>query len=92
MSIRIEQVMDCKRCIPTIATWQHEEFGYLTPQTTLEQRVARLESATHRERLPISLVALSEDDGTPVGTANILATTLIHKHLSTWLSSVFVAP
>jgi N-acetylglutamate synthase-like GNAT family acetyltransferase len=59
---------------------------------TVEQRVERLSSANDRERLPISLVAISQDRNTLVGTANILATILTHKHLSPWLSSVFVPP
>ncbi|WP_168195693.1 GNAT family N-acetyltransferase [Bradyrhizobium sp. NAS80.1] len=92
MNIRIEHLTDYKSCIQTIATWQRDEFGYLTPEVTLEQRIARLANANDRERLPISLLALSEDGNTIVGTANVLATTLTHKHLSPWLSSVFVPP
>jgi predicted GNAT family acetyltransferase len=35
---------------------------------------------------------MSQDRNTLVGTANVLATTLTHKHLSPWLSSVIVPP
>lgn len=89
-NIQIEHLM--KHYVPTIATWQQEEFGHLRPDGTVEQRVERLSSASHRERLPISLVAISQDRNTLLGTANVLATTLTHEHLSPWLSSVFVPP
>lgn len=92
MQIRIEHLMDWKQCIPTVAAWQQEEFGYLNPTGTAEQRAERLGMASDRGRLPISLVALSEDRNELVGSANLLATTLTHKHLSPWLSSVVVPP
>jgi GNAT superfamily N-acetyltransferase len=38
------------------------------------------------------LVALSEDQSSLAETANVLATTLTHKHLSPWLSAMFVPP
>jgi predicted N-acetyltransferase YhbS len=91
MSIRIAHLMDYKHHIPDIAARQQEEFGYLNPDGTMEQRIERLSGANDRERLPISLVALSEDQSSLVGTANVLATTLTHKHLSPWLSAMFVA-
>lgn len=89
-SVRIEHLMECKQFIPTIAAWQQEEFGYLNPNGTVEERVARLSKANDRQQLPISLVAISPDRNALVGSANVLATTLTHKHLTPWLSSVFV--
>jgi N-acetylglutamate synthase-like GNAT family acetyltransferase len=90
MQIRIEHLMDCRTCIPTVAAWQQQEFGYLTPAGTIEQRIERLSAATDRQRLPISLVALSHEQGQLLGSANLVTTTLTHKHLSPWLSSVVV--
>ena len=58
--------------------------------STVAQRVERLKSASDRDRLPISLVAISAGQDSLVGSANIVATTLTHQHLSPWLSSVFV--
>ncbi len=92
MQIRIEHLMDWKQCIPTVAAWQQEEFGYLNPTGTAEQRAGRLSAASDRGRLPISLVALAEDRNDLVGSANLVATTLTHKNLSPWLSSVVVPP
>jgi predicted GNAT family acetyltransferase len=90
MDIRIEHLLDHKHYIATIAAWQQAEFGYLSPQGTVGQRVKRLSSASNQDQLPISLVAISGDQDGLAGSANIMATTLTHKHLSPWLSSVFV--
>jgi predicted N-acetyltransferase YhbS len=92
MSIDIHHLLDHTHYIPTVAAWQQAEFGYLSPGGTVEQRVERLRSASDRARLPIALVAISSHDGALVGSAAIAATTLIHKHLTPWLSSVFVPP
>ena len=59
MSIAIHHLLDHKQHIPTVAAWQHAEFGYLSPNGTVEQRVDRLSGANDKARLPISLVALS---------------------------------
>ena len=77
-------------CIPTVAAWQQQEFGYLTPTGTVEQRIERLNAARDRDSLPIALAAFAGDDDGLVGSANIVASTLTHKHLSPWLSSVVV--
>ena len=90
MRVRIAHLMECTSCIPTIAAWQQQEFGYLAPAGTVEQRIARLSAAHDRDSLPISLVAFAEGGDHPVGSANVLASTLTHKHLSPWLSSVVV--
>jgi predicted N-acetyltransferase YhbS len=92
MNIEIHHLLDYKHYIPTVAAWQQAEFGYLSPNGTVEQRAERLRGASDKARLPISLVAISNDEGGLVGSANIAATTLTHKHLTPWLSSVFVPP
>ena len=81
--------MDFGSCIPTVAGWQQQEFGYLSPAGTVEQRMERLSIARDRASLPISLVAFTEDQDL-VGSASVTAATLTHKHLSPWLSSVVV--
>jgi predicted N-acetyltransferase YhbS len=90
MTIEIHHLLDHAHFIPTVAAWQQAEFGYLSPGSTVEQRAERLRSARDKARLPIALVAMS--DGGLVGSAAISATTLTHKHLTPWLSSVFVPP
>lgn len=92
MRIEIHHLLDHRHHIPTIAAWQQAEFGYLSPNGTVEQRAEQLIGASDKARLPICLLALSVDEGDLVGSANIAATTLTHKHLTPWLSSVFVPP
>src|SRR5215472_9925680 len=92
MTIDIHHLLDHKHHLPTVAAWQHAEFGYLNPGGSVAQRAERLRSASDKTRLPIVLLAISGDDGRLVGSAAIAATTLIHKHLTPWLSSVFVPP
>lgn len=75
--------------IPVVAMWQQSEFGYLAPSVTMEQRVARLQQSLQKGALPVALLAMSSDDQL-VGVASILASTLTHKHLTPWLSAVFV--
>lgn len=77
--------------LPTVAAWQYAQFGYLTPTATLRDRADRLHQSLQKEALPIAFVALSEQ-GTIVGSAGILPTTITHKHLTPWLSSVYVPP
>ena len=90
MAIRIEYLADHEIHLPQVAQWQHAQFGYLNPAGTLEQRAGKLRDALHRDRVPMALIATSEDR--LVGSASILAATLTHPHLTPWLSSVFVPP
>jgi len=87
--MRIEFLADNECQLSKIAGWQHAQFGYLNPSVTLEQRTNRLRESLQRDRLPMALVAISEQ-GELVGSASILKTTLTHAHLTPWLSSVFV--
>jgi N-acetylglutamate synthase-like GNAT family acetyltransferase len=75
--------------LPLIAEWQLAEFGYLNPADTLEGRMTRLGNALQTSALPMAFVARSEE-GELLGAASILASTVTYKHLSPWLSSVFV--
>jgi GNAT superfamily N-acetyltransferase len=89
--MKIDYLFHWPEHLPEIARSQHEQFGYLNPLATLQQRQDRLGEATDAQRLPIALVALS-DGNVLQGSATILSTTLTHKHLTPWLSSVFVPP
>jgi predicted N-acetyltransferase YhbS len=85
----IDHLAHHERYLPLIAEWQLAEFGYLNPVDTFEGRTARLRGALQADGLPLALVAVSED-GQLVGSASVLASTVTHRHLSPWLSSVFV--
>jgi predicted N-acetyltransferase YhbS len=89
MSVRIEYLADHGDHLDQVAQWQYAQFGYLNPAGTLEHRRDRLRESLQRNQLPMALVALS-DDGQLIGSASVLPTTLTHKHLTPWLSSVYV--
>lgn len=87
--MKIEYLADNESHLPTLAAWQQVQFGYLNPSVTLEQRTQRLRQSLQKGQLPITFVAVSED-GTLLGSASILPSTITHKHLAPWLSAVFV--
>ena len=87
--MKIEFLVDHPAQVPTLAAWQQEAFGYLNPSITLDERTERLRLSLQKEGLPMTFIALS-DDGTPLGSASIFATTITHKHLTPWLSAVYV--
>jgi predicted N-acetyltransferase YhbS len=87
--MKVEYLADHPSHLPTVAAWQHAQFGYLTPNATLEDRTERLRRSLQTDALPMAFVALS-GSGTLLGSAGILPTTITHKHLTPWLSSVYV--
>jgi N-acetylglutamate synthase-like GNAT family acetyltransferase len=91
LEFTISYLADHAGFLPGIAAWQHAQFGYLNPVVTIEQRADRLRESLRGDRLPMSLIAIDRDTQL-LGSASILATTLTHKHLTPWLSSVFVPP
>ena len=89
MPFEIDYLARHEQHLPLIAEWQLAEFGYLNPADTLEARKTRLKSALQTSALPLAFVARSEE-GELLGAASILASTVTHKHLTPWLSSVYV--
>lgn len=78
MRFEIDYLAQHERFVPTVAQWQHAEFGYLNPADTLESRTGRLRNALQTELLPLAFIAVS--DGELVGSAGILASTVTHRH------------
>ena len=89
MPFEIDYLARHEHDLPLIAEWQMAEFGYLNPADTLESQATRLRGAMQTAALPLAFVARSEE-GELLGAASILASTLTHKHLTPWLSSVCV--
>ena len=87
--MNIEYLADHPSHLLTVAAWQHAEFGYLTPNATLEDRIARLRRSAQKDALPMAFIVLS-GSGALLGSAGILPTTITHQHLTPWLSSVYV--
>jgi predicted N-acetyltransferase YhbS len=87
--MKIEYLADHPAHVPTVAAWQQAQFGYLTPDATLEDRTEKLRRSLQKDALPMAFIALSGSE-TPIGSASVLPATITHKHLTPWLSSVYV--
>lgn len=87
----IEYLADHLEFLPTLARWQHGEWGHLRPGDTLEARMARLREQTGRGHIPQTVVALA--DGNVLGSASLVRHDMDTRlELTPWLGGVFVAP
>jgi predicted N-acetyltransferase YhbS len=89
VEVKVEYLADHPAHVPTVAAWQQAQFGYLAPATTLEDRTERLHRSLQKDALPTAFIALS-GSGALLGSAGILPATITHRHLTPWLSSVYV--
>jgi predicted N-acetyltransferase YhbS len=75
--------------IPTLARWHHEQWSYLNPQRTLEERAERLQLHVDGRQMPTTIVAI--EDGLLLGSASLIENDLpTRTDLSPWLASVYV--
>ena len=90
MEIKIDNLANHTHFISTLARWFHEQWGHLQPETTLEQRIAKLnERCEKRSGIPITLVAMLDHHA--IGTASLVKHDMnVHLELTPWLSSVYV--
>lgn len=87
--MKLDWLAEHPELVPTLAIWQHEEWGYLNPAGTVADRIERL-SRHGRGGIPSTVVALS-DAGEPLGSAAIIAQDMhTHTELTPWLASVYV--
>jgi N-acetylglutamate synthase-like GNAT family acetyltransferase len=85
----IEYLADYPAALPTLAQWQHREWGHLRPGDTVEQRRTRLQGFSNRDRIPLTVVAL--DDGEVLGSASLILHDMeTRMELTPWLAGVFV--
>jgi predicted N-acetyltransferase YhbS len=91
MNIRIDHLFNHPEHIGLVAGWIYNEFWVGKPGYRVEYFEARLREANDPDRIPLSLLAVS--DGRPVGTIN-----LIHNDnpkrpdLHPWLAALIVVP
>lgn len=82
---------DCPEYIPLLAAWHHAQWSYLSPFTTVEQRIARLRENTGKLCVPTTFVALQ--NGEPAGSASLVNLDMsTRQQLSPWLAAVYVSP
>ncbi len=91
MESRIEHLFEHPEWIRLVAGWIYDEFWTGKPGVSVETFVARLGEATDPDRVPLSLLALS--DGRPVGTVNLVHTdSEARPDLHPWLAALVVVP
>jgi N-acetylglutamate synthase-like GNAT family acetyltransferase len=91
MTIDISYLADHPECVAELAPWLHAEWGWFTPGSTVENRLAKLREHLNRHDLPLAVVAHA--NGVLLGTAALRAQDMeTRAELTPWLASVFVMP
>lgn len=89
--VHIEYLADHTAYVSRLAEWHHDQWGYLSPGYTLQERTSRLHSKANKNMVPTSFVAIVAD--CPVGSASLVKCDMdIRPALEPWISSVFVHP
>jgi N-acetylglutamate synthase-like GNAT family acetyltransferase len=85
----IEYLADHPGALPTLAQWQHLEWGRFRPEDPIEKRRARLRASMNRDLVPLTVVAL--DDEKVLGSASLVLHDMeTRMELTPWLAGVFV--
>lgn len=87
--MHIEYLSDHASLVSQLACLHFEQWGYLRPGETLEQRTARLQAACGRGGVPTVLVAL--EDAKLCGSAMLVANDMeTRPELTPWLAGLYV--
>ncbi len=90
--MEIKFLADCPQYLLTIASWVFNQWGYLSPGSTLNGVIAKFRAHLNRARLPLTLVGLG-DEGAPIATASLVRHDMrTRPELTPWLAGVFVVP
>ena len=89
--MQIDYLADHPLLVPQLARVHFEQWGYLRPNETLQDRTRRLEACCGRGSVPSVVVALL--DGTLCGSAMLVAHDMeTRPDLTPWLAGVYVVP
>jgi GNAT superfamily N-acetyltransferase len=87
--MRTEYLSDYPEALPILAKWQHAEWGHLREGDTLEKRETRLWGFSNGDRIPLTVVALEENE--VLGSASLIEHDMeTRMELMPWLAGVFV--
>ena len=77
--------------IPILSQWHHEQWSYLNPSRTVDDRIEEFKQETTGKGIPVTFVAISEN--VLLGSSSIVANDMdTRMDLSPWLASVYVSP
>ena len=89
--MRIHYLADHPEFIPELAQLHFDEWSYLKPGATLEDKKRYLESNCGRKGVPSFVIAL--EGGELIGSASLVAQDMDSRpELGPWLADVFVKP
>ena len=89
--MKIDFLSDHMKFVPELAELHFNEWHHLSPDSTLEERAAKLREMAQSDEMPSMVVAV--ESGTLVGSAALVYEDMkTRKDLSPWLASVFVKP
>jgi GNAT superfamily N-acetyltransferase len=88
--MHIDYLADHRHLIPQLAVLHFDEWSYLRPGQTLEERTLRLEQACGHSAIPSVFVAL-DDTGALLGSAELIVCDMDERpELTPWLAGVYV--
>lgn len=89
--IQIEYLIDHQSLLPELARLHFEEWSYLAPHETLEERTQRLAGVCGRREIPTVFVAVSGQE--LIGSAALVTYDMkTRMDLSPWLAGAYVKP
>jgi GNAT superfamily N-acetyltransferase len=89
--VRVDYLSGNEACIPTLAEWHHNQWGYLNPGSEVKDYIASLRKQLGQRQVPTAFIAMSDD--VLVGSASLVTFDMdTRMDLSPWLASVYVAP
>jgi GNAT superfamily N-acetyltransferase len=89
MQVRVAHLADHPKALPILSQWLFDEWGHRSPGGTVQRMSLILKERMNRNRLPLALVALQNDQ--PLGTASLRIRELeIRSQYEYWLGTLFV--
>jgi GNAT superfamily N-acetyltransferase len=88
--ITVDYLKNYPEHVTTCAQWSFTEWGHHTPERTLHSFIESRKEYLNDNKTPLTLLAFL--DNTPVGMVSLAASKDICKHLTPWLSTIYVIP
>jgi GNAT superfamily N-acetyltransferase len=90
MAVKFACLADRPEALDTIARWYFDEWGHLRPDAGPERIVAKLQGSMNRDRLPLILLAMDDQD--VVAAVELKYHEMdIYPEREHWLGGVYVA-
>lgn len=88
--MRIAYLADHQHHIPQLAAWHHEQWGHLSPDSSLEKRMASLRKSNSYSQIPTTFIAFENE--MLLGSASLVKHDLATRpEMTPWLASVYVS-